>query len=106
MPVCLAISHRLLLLSHDHTVHKLITFACSSSFRAPFKLLHSLPPSPKINSPFLHFAIKGDIPKGSLVVMKVLWGHALLTEVHYDCSYFVHFLSLQNTLPLFAANSH
>ena len=35
------------------------------------------------------------VPQGfNEVVMNFLWGHAFLTEVLYDCSNFVHFLSL------------
>ena len=86
MPFCLAISCRLHLLSH---VIRLCTSSTTSSVVArSFIILHTLPPSPKFSSPFLHHATRRRvIPKGFNEVMNSLRTHALLTEeILFDCS--------------------
>ena len=97
MPICLVISHRLLLLSHMIR-HKLNVFICSIFFRAPrpFIILQTFPPFPKFSSLFLianpHRAVRRVLIK----LPRISFRDMLFLEELYDCSNFnfVHFLSL------------
>ena len=104
MPICLAISCRLLLLSH------MIRLCTSTKFSSVVASLGCpdcsqsstlfLPPSPKSSSPFLHYAVRRRlIPKG---FNEVPLGTCSSTVVFYDCSNFnfVHFLSLTHPSPV------
>ena len=107
LPICIAILCRLIFsVTHDQTVHiKLNVFVYSSLFRVPrpFIILHTLPPSPKFSSTFIHCAVRKrlliKIPKGFNEVV-INSETSLFTEVLYDCSNFVHFCSLTHPSPV------
>ena len=105
MPICLAISRRLLLLSHMIRLYASLMFLSPvAPLGHPDRSWSSKRSLSKFSSPFLHHAVRRRlIPKGYYVVHRnFLAGHALLTEVLYDGSNFnfVHFRSVTHLSPV------